>query len=115
MKRLVESTIRKENVTEKWLLDNHFCYNRIYSNGDSVAYTYRFPVYKYGCCITLDGEIVIFLDNKGEVKLNVYDANTRNKYAPFYYNEYGNFSVILDVITSNFKKQLKKFDIKIME
>ena len=113
MKRLVEKTIRKENVTEKWLLDNHFRYNRIYSDGDSIAYTYRFPVYKYGCCVTLDGEIVIFLD--GEVKLNVYDVNTRNKYAPFYYNEYGDFSAILNVINNNFEKQLKKFDIKIMD
>lgn len=114
MKRLIEKTLCKKNVTEKWLLDNHFRQNRIYSDGDLVAYTYRFPVYKYGSCVTLDGEIIIFLNN-GEVRLNVFDSNTRNKYAPFYYNEYGDFTHMLRIITRNFEKQLNKFNIKIMD
>jgi len=75
------------------------------------AYTYRFSVYKYVDTITLECELVFTLQN-GEVIINVYDKNTRNKYTPFYNVEYGNYDKILKIINNRIEKELNKLDIR---
>jgi len=93
------------------LHQNGFRYNRIFSDEDNEAYTYRFSVYRYGDINTLDCELILILQT-GEVSINVYDKNTRDKYAPFYNVEYGNYDKILDVINGRIEKELNKLDIR---
>ena len=111
MKSLTDYNFMKYNITKEWLISKGFCYNKIFSEKDSDAYTYRFPVHKYGSCTTLDGEITIFI-NDGNVKLNVYDSRTRHKYAPFYCVEYGNYGSFIDEINNRFLCELNKLGIK---
>ena len=93
------------------MLKHGFKYNRIFSGADEDAYTYRFPVYKYEDVCTLECEIIIFLQS-GIAKLNVYDYNTRNMYAPFYHRSYGNFDKILELINKRINKELTRLNIK---
>lgn len=103
----------KHNVTQEWLKLNGFRYNKIFSDDGDEAYTYRFPVYKYGDFVTLECEIII-LKQSGETKINVYDYNTRNKYAPFYNCEYGNYDNMLNKIKGRIEKELDRLNIKIL-
>lgn len=104
----------KENVYElnsipskQWLLDHGFIYNKTLSNDDTDVYTYRFPVLKYNSYTTLEcGLSIIFGDNK--IKIDVYDYGTRDKYAPFYYTEYGNHTKILNTIWFNIDHRIKQ-------
>lgn len=43
---------------------------------------------------------------------NVYDYKTINKYVPFYYEEYGNYGLVLKEIWGKIDKELKKLGIK---
>lgn len=47
-----------------------------------------------------------------KVKINVYDYGTFDRYASFYYCEYGNYDAILRIIWRNIEKQLRNLDIK---
>lgn len=100
----------KSNVTKAWLLHNGFRYNRMYSTDESDVYLYRFPVYKYEKFTTLECELVIYLED-GNVVINVFDYGTNNKYAPYYYLEYGNYTKMLDVINNKIDKELKRLKI----
>lgn len=111
MKDLLKENYIKKNITKEWLQSNHFRYNKSYSDHEENVYTYRFPVYKYGCCVTLEAEILIFV-NSGEVRINVYDSHTRNKYAPFYYREYGEYSTVINTINDKILKEFKKLGIE---
>lgn len=111
MKRIVDRKYIKEDITKEWLDANRFRYSKMHSDTYSDAYTYRFPVYKYGIFTILECEIVIYLDN-GEVRINVYDNNSSNKYAPFYYEEYGNYDKLLVIIHEKIEKMLNKFEIE---
>lgn len=110
MSNLSEIRYIKKNVNKKWLKSNGFKHNRIFSNEESEAYTYRFPVYKYGDFVTLDCEFIILLKT-GEVRINVYDYNTRSRYAPFYSCEYGNYDKVLTIINEKIERELDKFGI----
>lgn len=100
----------KKNISKEWLCANKFKYNRLLSDKENDIYSYRFPVYKYGDFVTLECELSVF-STTGEVRINVFDYNTRSRYAPFYHVEYGIYNEILDKINERILKQLKKFDI----
>lgn len=100
----------KHDITKEWLKSNGFRYNRIFSDEESEAYTCRFPVYKYGDFVTLDCEFIILIKT-GEVIINVYDYNTRDKYASFYNCEYGNYDKILIIINEKIEKALDRLNI----
>lgn len=93
------------------MLKYNFKYSRIFSGVDEESYTYRFPGYKYGNVCTLECEIIIFLQSNA-VKINVYDYNTRNIYAPFYHRAYGNFDKVLTRINKQINAELKRLNIK---
>lgn len=102
----------KENVTREWLQSNGFRRNRIFSNNEMDIYTYRFPVYKYGDACTLECELSIVLQS-GRANIDVYDYNTRNKYAPFYCMDFGDYSSMIKQINEKIQNELKR--LKIME
>lgn len=110
MDKLADTTYIKLNATKQWLLSHGFRYNRQLSDDESEVYTYRFPVYKYEKFTTLEGEFCIVLGDD-EVKINVYDYGTSDRYAPFYYCEYGNYDAILRIIWRNIEKQLRNLGI----
>lgn len=101
-----------KNVTKEWLLNNGFYYNRLFSDEETEIYTYRFPVWKYNKFTVLECELQVMPDKK-EVNINVYDYNTNNKYAPFYYCEYGNYNKMLKEINSKINTVLNRLGIKI--
>ncbi|WP_285945795.1 hypothetical protein [Thomasclavelia cocleata] len=101
----------KQNISKEWLIANGFHYNKTLSNEDGEVYTYRFPVYKYEGFIVLECELMAKLD-EGDVLINVYEYSTTNKYAPFYYQEYGNYDKMLECIWTKINKVIKKLGIK---
>lgn len=111
MERLTETTYIKTKATKQWLLSHDFHYNRLFSDEETEVYTYRFPVYKYEKFTVLDCELRITL-GEDNVKIDVYDYGTINKYAPFYYCEYGNYDKMVKEIWTKINKTLKKLDIK---
>ena len=108
----MEKPIRyiKPNVTKKWLQSHDFYYNQILSDDEDnlESYSYRFPVYKYGVYTTLECEFTITL-GLDDVLVNVYDYGTRDRYAPFYCCEYGNYDKILNIIVKNIEKKAQQF------
>lgn len=112
MNSLSENEYMKENVTREWLQSSGFRRNRIFSNNEVDIYTYRFPVYKYGDAYTLECELSIILQN-GKINIDVYDCNTRNKYAPFYCMAFGDYSNMINQINEKIQNELKR--LKIME
>lgn len=111
MSKILENSYKKKDVTKEWLQSNKFRYNRIFSDNGTDIYTYRFPVYRYGSACILECEISIILQN-GKVNVNVYDYNTRNKYAPFYCVRYGEYSNILNIIDYNIQKEFDTLGIR---
>ena len=59
----------------------------------------------------LECELMAKLD-EGDVLINVYEYSTTNKYAPFYYQEYGNYDKMLECIWTKINKVIKKLGIK---
>lgn len=108
MKRITNNKYIKKNLSHSWLKQNNFRYSQIFSDSDINAYTYRFPIYKYGTSVILECELVMYEDT-GEVRIDVYD-NNRNKYAPFYYDSkvHDNFITKLD---KKIKRKLKELGI----
>ena len=100
----------KKNITKDWLLSNGFRYSRTLSDEDTEVFTYRFPIYKYEGFIILECELRVIL-GENKVFIDVYDHNTINKYAPFYYSEYGDYSIMLKEIWIKINKELKKLNI----
>lgn len=101
----------KKNVSKEWLVTNGFRYSKNLSDEDTSVYTYRFPVFKYERMTVLECEINISLED-GKVKLNVYDYRTNDKYAAFYYCEYGNYDKMLKIIWDKIDYMLKKLQIE---
>lgn len=93
------------NKSKQWLLSHGFRRNTRLSDNESEVYTYRFPVYKYEKFTTLECEFCIII-GEDEVNINVYDCGTSDRYAPFYYCEYGNYNSVLSVIWRNIEKKL---------
>lgn len=101
----------KRNMTKEWLSQNGFHYNRLFSNNDMDVYTYRFPVYKYERFTILECELKVIL-GEDNVYVNVFDYNTLNRYAPFYYMEFGNYTLMLKEIWQKIDKELNKLGVK---
>lgn len=106
----IRRNYKKDNITKEWLLANGFRFNRLFSDEESEVYTYRFPVYKYDGFSVLDCELKIML-GRNKVLIDVYDYNTINRYAPFYYQEYGSYDKILEEIWKKINKVVRKLDI----
>lgn len=101
----------KHNITKEWLLKNNFKYNRLLSDGEDIIYTYRFPIHKNGYFITLECELSC-IESDGKIKIDVYDYGTRDKYAAFYYSEYGNYKPMIKAINNRIKSELKRLGIE---
>lgn len=111
MNNLLQTKYKKKNITKDWLLSNGFHYNRLLSDNEAEVYTYRFPVYKYNKYTVLECELKIAL-GEDVINVNVYDYNTHDKYAPFYYSEYGNSKKMLNIISHEINKKLKSLEIE---
>lgn len=59
----------------------------------------------------LECELRVVL-GEDKVDINVYDYNTNDKYAPFYYCEYGNYNQMLKIINDKIEYMLEKLEIK---
>ena len=110
MGNITKTKYRKKNITREWLLSNGFHYNRLLSDDESDVYTYRFPVHKYNKFTILECELKVVLGEE-IISVNVYDYNTNDKYAPFYYCEYGNYDSMLKEINGKIESVLKKLKI----
>lgn len=111
MDGLANNKYIKRNVTKEWLAKNNFKYNNVLSDEENEVYAYRFPVHKNGFFTVLECEIAICF-NSGEVNVDVFEYGTRDRYAPFYYVEYGNYDVMLKSINDKIENELKKLRIK---
>lgn len=107
---MAKTRYKKKNITKDWLLSNNFRYNRLLSNNEEEVYTYRFPVYKYNKFTVLECEFKVVLGEE-IISINVYDYNTNDKYAPFYYCEYGNYDKMLKEINGKIESVLKRMKI----
>lgn len=115
MELITESLFKKSNMTEKWLLSNDFRYSSMFSDNEAKVYTYRFPVYKYAGYNILECELRVTL-GEDVVVVNVYDNGTINRYAPFYYHEYGKYDdEVIKNITKIILNKLKKLGITKVE
>ncbi len=101
------------NVSKQWLVSNGFRYNRLFSNEVIEAYTYRFPVYKYEEFTLLECELRINWE-ESFVYIDVYDYNTINKYAPFYYYKYGDYNIMLKNIWKIIKREINRLGITLL-
>lgn len=111
MSNVLQKRLLKKNVTKEWLFDNGFRFNRLFSDENIEVYTYRFPVYKYENFTILECELRI-ISGSGNVIIDVYDYGTINKYAPFYYQEYGNYGKMLEKIWAKINKVIKELGIE---
>lgn len=102
---------KEDDITEKWLNEHGFFYDKMLSDKDDPAFSLRFPVYKYERLTTLDGFITIWPSDK-TIKINCYEHNTRNYFARFYYWEYGQDDKYMMVINSNISAKLRELGIK---
>ena len=109
--KISERKFTKRNMTKQWILSNGFHYNRIFSDEESEVYTYRFPVLKYEGFTVLECELRV-IPGESNVVIDVYDYNTINRYAPFYYQEYGNYDKMLEEIWKKISKVLEKLGIE---
>lgn len=107
----------KRNITKEWLLRNDFRYNRYFSTKDDAIYTQRFVL------LMTDGnkkkpslecEMLCYFP-EGVIHTNVYRAGTRDKYAPFYDSEYGNWNKVLDLIHKKIDNKAKRLGVEIIE
>lgn len=111
MGNITQTQYKKKNITKEWLLTNGFRYNRLLSDDKTEVYTYRFPVYKYNKFTVLECEFKV-ISGEDIISVNVYDYNTNDKYAPFYYCEYGNYDKMLKEINEKINLVLRKMRIE---
>lgn len=103
----------KEDVNTKWLLNNGFKYSKEYSDVNSDAYIYSFPIYKYKFISLYECILILYTDN-GEVTVKVQDRN-RNLYPQFYYDSQNNHTKLVEKLENAILKELHRLDIKPME
>lgn len=101
----------KHGITKEWLDEKGFRYNRTFSDDEDRVYTYRFPLCKNGYFVTLECEFSC-IETTGEIRVDVYEYGTRNKYVSFYCVEYGDYSVMLNTINKKINSELKKLGVK---
>lgn len=101
-----------KNPSAQWFTNHNFTYSSVYSKcNDENIYLYRFPVLRYENYITLECEFMAS-ESSGEVNVNVYDYNTRSKYAPWYYNDNEIHDKICDKIRQRIDAEAHKLDIE---
>lgn len=110
METIANNVYLKNGITKEWLNKNNFRYNRILSDIEDNIYTCRFPLCKNGFFTTLECELRC-IESTGEMSVDVYEYGTRNKYAPFYSVEYGDYSVMLNSINKKINRELKKLEV----
>ena len=106
---MINNKYYKPNITKEWIRKSPFRYSNLFSDYEENAYSYRFPVHKSGGFITLECEIIVF-EKSGNITLNVFEYGTRDKYAPFYCNDYGR-NTVLNSVHKKIKSELKKLGI----
>lgn len=106
---MINNKYFKPKITAEWIRKSPFRHSNLFSDYEENAYSYRFPVHKSGGFITLECEIIIF-EKSGNITLNVFEYGTRDKYAPFYCNDYGKNSV-LDSVHERIRAELNKLGI----
>ena len=104
----------KKDITKDWLYKNEFRYNRRYSGKEDSVYTYRFPLMKYknSKLSSVECELFIYYP-EGKVLINVYHYGTRDKYFPFYSNDYGKWDKVLGGIYKKINGKLKELGIDV--
>lgn len=110
MEKLIDKIFVKPNITKSWLKNNGFQYSRVYSNDDEQVYYYKFPVYQYHTYVTLECEIRITLNN-GEVSIDIFDSDTKEKYAPFYFEEQEAYEYMVKIINNRVINTLNELGI----
>lgn len=107
MTNMINKKYYKPNITKEWIRMSPFRYS--FSDYDESVYTYRFPVYKSGIFTTLECELLLF-DKSGKVAINVFEYGTRDKYAAFYCQDYGE-NKVLNSVNRNIEKEFEKLGI----
>ena len=77
-------------------------------------YTYRFVVYHYRGIPTIEAELIVCLET-GDTTVEVFDKNTRSRYAGWYLRGtlgYAGSNLVVKDIDDKIRKKMKKFDIK---
>ncbi|MBO7078655.1 MAG: hypothetical protein J6W64_02445 [Bacilli bacterium] len=100
--------------SKKYLEENNWFYSKaLFIEEKENVYRHKFPVYKYknGTNVILEGEFILYSES-GNVNVNVYNRNSGDLYAPFYFYEYGDFTPILDVVHRNINKEAAKLGIE---
>lgn len=100
----------KKDFDTKWLFKNNFKYSKIYSDADSDAYVYIFPIYTYKLAPLYECLLILYADN-GEVIIRVQDKN-KNSYSQFYHDSQCNHNKVLNKIEDIILKELKRLEIK---
>lgn len=104
---MVNKKYYKPDISKEWIRKSPFRYS--FNDVYEIAYTYRFPVYKNGSFVTLECELTVF-DKTGDVRINVYEYGTRDKYAAFYCDNYGK-NIVLESVHKKINKELNKLGI----
>lgn len=95
--------------SRQYLVNHGFYFKPELSNDDSTIYVHRFPVYKWGSVCTLECEFLVIIET-GEVQINVFDYNTRYKYASWYIND--STSEIVPEIDKKIDEEMRRLKIK---
>lgn len=111
---IAETKWYKKEPTTKWLNANGFKYSKDYSDKESDAYTYIFPVHKYKSMTLLECMLVIYTDN-GDVTVKVQESKTKEPYPQFYYDSQNNHKAFLDKIEKIIKDEFLRLGIKPMK
>lgn len=99
------------DITKRWLENNKWYYSKMLSTEEETIYTYRFAVYTYGIHTTLECEFMVSYQTK-LIDINIFEAGSRTLYAPFYYQEYGNYDSIMSIIIKNIEKEMRRMNIE---
>lgn len=99
-----------KNPTTENLRNLGFRYSSTLSNGIEKVYVYRFPVLKYKRKPLLECELSVETNNN-TVLVNVYNYSNHSSYAPFYYDFYGNYEVVLKIINKNILREFRKLGV----
>lgn len=101
----------KKEPTIKWLNSNGFRYSKEYSDKDSDAYTYVFPVHKYKIFSLLECVLIVYTDN-GDVVVKVQDVKTKEPYPQFTYDSQNNHKKFIEKIEKVIMTEFTKLGIE---
>jgi len=99
-----------KNYSKEFLQKHKFRYNSYLSDYGDEIYTYKFPVISYNKTTTIECEIAVSTMT-GTVNVNVYNAGTKELYAPYYNRDFGKYEIIKS-IAIKIDKKLKELGIE---